>query len=278
MLRQFLNPPNWFTSASLFCAMYSIVLATGIGAEPDFYRAGLMIMFAGVFDTVDGGVARLTRTGSAFGVQLDSLVDVVSFCLAPGILLHAWATHSLGAGGLAAAFFFALCGVFRLARFNTKADGTKESFSEGLTTTMGGGTVAVAVMAHAASGRTDVEQPLFVVAFAILVALLMVSTIPYRGFKSFRLSRRTILGIAVFIGAVLLTALKWNLATAFFAIGITYIVSGPTEWLVRRVLGQPWEHGALRVAGPKGGAAGAAGAAAAANDGDDDGDDDTDGE
>ena len=246
MFRQFANPPNWFTAASLFCAMYSIVLATGMGSEQDFYRAGLMIMFAGVFDTVDGGVARLTKTGSEFGVQLDSLVDVVSFCLAPAVLLYAWGTYALGVVGLAGAFFFCLCGVFRLARFNTKADGSKECFSEGLTTTMGGGTVAVAVMAHAASGRGEVE-PLLVLAFALCTALLMVSTVPYRGFKSFRISRGTMLNFAVVLAAVLVVAVRYNLSTAFLIIGGAYIASGPLELVVRRlVLGQPWGHSTIR--------------------------------
>lgn len=252
MLRQFLNPPNWFTSASLFCAMYSIALATGIGGEPDFYMAGLMIMFAGVFDTVDGGVARLTRTGSEFGVQLDSLVDVVSFCLAPGVLLYAWGTHALGWVGLAGAFFFCLCGVFRLARFNTKADGTKECFSEGLSSTMGGGTVAVAVMSHAASGRSEVE-PLIVLGFTLFTGLLMVSTVPFRGFKSFRLSRGMVLNVAVVLASVLVVAVRFNLSTAFLAIGLIYIASGPLELIVRRlVMRQEWVHATVRNGVPRG--------------------------
>lgn len=250
MVRQFLNPPNWFTAASLFCAMFSIVLATGLSGEQDLYRAGLMIMFAGVFDTVDGGVARLTRTGSEFGVQLDSLVDVVSFCLAPGLLLYAWGTHSLGWAGLAAAFFFCLCGVFRLARFNMKADGTKECFSEGLTSTMGGGTVAVAVMAHSASGRGEIE-PMYVLAFSIFTALLMVSTVPYRGFKSFRISRGTVLNFSVLLAGLLVVGVRFNLSTAFLAIGLTYIASGPIELIVRRlVMRQPWGHGLVRFGVP----------------------------
>ena len=256
MLRQFLNPPNWFTAASLFCAMYSIVLATGMGGEQDFYMAGLMIMFAGVFDTVDGGVARLTRTGSEFGVQLDSLVDVVSFCLAPGVLVYAWGTHALGWVGLAGAFFFCLCGVFRLARFNTKADGSKECFSEGLTTTMGGGTVAVAVMAHAASGRGEVE-PLVVLGFTIFTALLMVSRVPFRGFKSFRISRRTVLNFAVCLAGVLVVAVRYNLSTAFLTIGLVYIASGPLELIIRRlVMGQEWAHQAVRFGVPGPGVSG----------------------
>ncbi|HCH64601.1 MAG TPA: CDP-diacylglycerol--serine O-phosphatidyltransferase, partial [Deltaproteobacteria bacterium] len=105
MFRQFLNPPNWFTAASMFCGMYAIVLAVGLNGDPDFYRAGLMILFAGVFDTIDGGVARLTKTGSDFGIQLDSLVDVVSFGVAPAFLLYAWGASAFGTLGLVIAFF-----------------------------------------------------------------------------------------------------------------------------------------------------------------------------
>ena len=74
MLKQFLNPPNWFTSASLFCGLYAIILAGQANGDPDyFYKAGLMVFFAGLFDALDGRVARMTGTGSQFGVQLDSL-------------------------------------------------------------------------------------------------------------------------------------------------------------------------------------------------------------
>jgi len=83
----------------MFCGLYSIVLATGVGGDQNFYRAGLMILFAGVFDTIDGSVARLTKTGSEFGVQLDSLVDVVSFGIAPAIRVRVRAFFAAAAGG-----------------------------------------------------------------------------------------------------------------------------------------------------------------------------------
>src|SRR6185436_11684877 len=118
MLKHFLNPPNWFTGASLFCGMYSIVLSMGLEGEPNFYRAASMILFAAVFDLLDGRVARITKTGSAFGTQLDSLIDMVSFGIAPALLLYAWGLEALGTLGLVGAFLFALCVSFRLARFN----------------------------------------------------------------------------------------------------------------------------------------------------------------
>ena len=83
MLKHFLSPPNWFTSASIFCGFYAILLAASNPNDPAvFYQAGLLIGFAGVFDMLDGRVARMTRTESEFGVQLDSLADVVSFGVA----------------------------------------------------------------------------------------------------------------------------------------------------------------------------------------------------
>ena len=227
MLRQFLNPPNWFTAASMFCGLYSIVLATGVGGDQNFYRAGLMILFAGVFDTIDGSVARLTKTGSEFGVQLDSLVDVVSFGIAPALLLYAWGTHALGLVGLAGAFFFALCGVFRLARFNCKTDGTKTLFTEGLTITMGGSMVAAAVMAHARALPDQDIPPVGILAIAMALALLMVSSVPFRGWKTLKLRRRDILGIS-------LMAVRYDISLAFLTALTIYSASGPVEALVTR--------------------------------------------
>ena len=100
MIRHFLNPPNWFTSAGIFCGLYSIVLSTGVEGPPNYYHAAMMVLFASVFDMLDGRVARITGRGSDFGIQLDSLADVVSFGIAPAVLLHSWGIHSLGAWGL----------------------------------------------------------------------------------------------------------------------------------------------------------------------------------
>lgn len=234
MLRQFLNPPNWFTAASMFCGLYSIVLATGVGGDQNFYRAGLMILFAGVFDTIDGSVARLTKTGSEFGVQLDSLVDVVSFGIAPAVLLYAWGTHALGLLGLAGAFFFALCGVFRLARFNCKTDGTKTAFTEGLTITMGGAMVAAAVMAHARALPDQDIPPVGILGMTVALSLLMVSSVPFRGWKTLKLRRRDILGISLMLGFTLLMAVRYDISLAFFTALTIYSASGPVEALVTR--------------------------------------------
>jgi len=234
MIRHFLNPPNWFTSASLFCGMYAVVLATGVEGEPNFYRASLMILFAAVFDMLDGRVARITGRGTDFGIQLDSLADMVSFGLAPAVLLYAWGIHTLGTFGLVGAFVFALCGAFRLARFNVAADGQAHDHSEGLTITMAGATVASAVMAHAASGRTSVEHPWNVWVLAMLLGLLMVSRVPYRNAKSLALSRESMIALALVLGIVLAIAVRYRFPTAFITVLGAYVVSGPLEAMIRR--------------------------------------------
>ena len=235
MIRHFLNPPNWFTSAGIFCGMYSIVLATGVEGEPNFYKAAMMVLFASVFDMLDGRVARITGRGSDFGIQLDSLADVISFGIAPAVLLYAWGIHSLGIWGLVGAFAFVLCGSFRLARFNCQAEtGGKENFSEGLTITMAGGTVAAAVMAHAASGRLGVEHPWNVWGLTLILGLLMVSSVPYRTPKTLRLSRETMIVGALFWASILLVAVRYRVSTAFVVLLGSYVVSGPLEAIVRR--------------------------------------------
>jgi CDP-diacylglycerol--serine O-phosphatidyltransferase len=234
MLRQFLNPPNWFTAASMFCGMYAIVLAVGITGDADYYRAGLMILFAGVFDTIDGSVARLTKTGSDFGIQLDSLVDVVSFGLAPAFLLYAWGTVHLGTLGLAVAFFYALCATFRLARFNTKADGTKTAWNEGLAVTMAGAGVASAVMVHSYVAGGAFNPSVGSLFMALVLGVLMVSSVPYRGWKTLRLRRRDLIGVALTLGFTLVMAVRFDIAWAFFLGSIIYASSGPLEALFTR--------------------------------------------
>ena len=235
MIRHFLNPPNWFTSAGIFCGMYSIVLATGVEGEPNFYKAAMMVLFASVFDMLDGRVARITGRGSDFGIQLDSLADVISFGIAPAVLLYAWGIHSLGIWGLVGAFAFVLCGSFRLARFNCQAEtGGKENFSEGLTITMAGGTVAATVMAHAASDRLGVEHPWNVWGLTLILGLLMVSSVPYRTPKTLRLSRETMIVGALFWASILLVAVRYRVSTAFVVLLGSYVVSGPLEAIVRR--------------------------------------------
>src|SRR5438128_3454293 len=123
--------PNLFTVSSIFCGVYSITLSAGEPTGDNFYRAAVAIFFGNFFDAFDGRVARLTRTQSDFGVELDSLADVITFGVAPAILVYKWALYELGFAGMAIAAVYAACGAIRLARFNVIAhaeSGTQRYF------------------------------------------------------------------------------------------------------------------------------------------------------
>src|SRR5437667_7485401 len=113
--------PNLFTVSSIFCGVYSITLSAGEPTGDNFYRAAVAIFFGSFFDAFDGRVARLTRTQSEFGVELDSLADVITFGVAPGVLMYRWSLYQLGSAGLFAGFVYVACAALRLARFNVLA-------------------------------------------------------------------------------------------------------------------------------------------------------------
>jgi len=236
MIRQFLNPPNWFSAASLFCGLYAIMLAGGANGDPAaFYQAGLFVFYAGLFDGLDGRVARLTGTGSAFGVQLDSLIDVVSFGVAPALLAYFWRLHELGPVGVFGAFFFMLCGSFRLARFNCMADGKVHTFGPGSTITVTGGTLAALVMWQAGGGGgLELGASELLVACAAM-ALLMVSSIPYRTLKSLRKNVPTFAGVVIVAGAFVYMGIRYDISTVLVTFGSVAVLSGPLEL----VLGYP---------------------------------------
>lgn len=233
IVKQIFNPPNWFTSASLFCGLYAILLSGQANGDPDlFYKAGLMVFFAGLFDMLDGRVARMTGTGSAFGVQLDSLVDIISFGVAPACMVYFWAFAPYGMAGVVLSGLLMLAGAFRLARFNVLADGKAHATSMGLTITMGGGTVAAWVMWHAGAGLAAPESPGLVAALVVLISVLEVSEVPYRTMKTFRLSPRT-MALLVLIGGVCLTVgAVYDISYVLMPLGVLHVVSGPVESLL----------------------------------------------
>ncbi|MCA9541519.1 MAG: CDP-diacylglycerol--serine O-phosphatidyltransferase, partial [Myxococcales bacterium] len=113
--------PNLFTVSSIFCGFYAAVTAAGATGPRELYKACIAVLFAMVFDSVDGRVARLTHTQSAFGVQMDSLADVISFGASPALIAWHWGLSGFGTGGLLACFVYCACGAIRLARFNVMA-------------------------------------------------------------------------------------------------------------------------------------------------------------
>jgi CDP-diacylglycerol--serine O-phosphatidyltransferase len=231
--------PNLFTVSSIFLGFYALVLCAGDATPLQLYQAALAIFFAMFFDAFDGRVARMTKTQSDFGVQLDSLADVMSFGAAPALLVYKWALAPLGFVGFFVSFAFAACGALRLARFNVLAargDKGSSSYFVGLPIPLAAGTIVALVIAHYREfgAATDATTRVPIAIVVALLAFLMVSTIRYRTFKDLHLSPRS-LGV---FGFLTVAGVAIGIATrASFVLVVymaAYIAMGIAEALFRR--------------------------------------------
>lgn len=249
--------PNLFTITSIFCGFYALVLTTGEASPAQLYQAALAIFFAMFFDGFDGRVARLTRTQSKFGVELDSLADVVSFGVVPAMLAYKWALAPLGFLGIFIAFSYAACGALRLARFNvlawTETHGGASSFFVGLPIPVAALGIVSMVLAHyAVTGGAPVSAAAQVpiAAAVIMLALLMVSTVPYRTFKHVRPSPRALGAFGALFGGFAVGFFVFHLHPVFMLaiLFAAYVAMGLVESVV--LLGR--RAGASRIAGEAG--------------------------
>ncbi len=231
MLNDILRPANLFTSSSLFCGFYSIVLSAGAGTHDQgaFHAAAVLILFAGLFDMLDGPIARITRTSSEFGRHLDSFSDLVSFGIAPGVLLYKWGLAGFELFGFAIAFMFVLSGAFRLSRFNTGVDDGEPGYSRGLTITCAGGTVAVLVMHHHRTGMNLLNSQLVVLLFTLFLTYLMVSNIRFRTLKGLRFKGATLAVAGLFAFAFTITVIVLDATLCMVGIATLYIGGGLLE-------------------------------------------------
>jgi CDP-diacylglycerol--serine O-phosphatidyltransferase len=229
--------PNLFTVSSIFCGFYAITLCAGDATPREMYTAALAIFFAMFFDGFDGRVARLTRTQSEFGVELDSLADVMSFGVAPALLVYKWALAPMGLLGVFICFAFATCGALRLARFNVmshrKVPGSSRFFT-GLPIPLAAGMLISLVIAHYHAGLPPVEANVAVAVAIIVVglALLMVSNVRYRTFKDVRLSKKsaTVFFAVVLAGVAVATQMRPSFVlVAYFS---AYLLLGLAEEVV----------------------------------------------
>ncbi|MFO1463753.1 MAG: CDP-diacylglycerol--serine O-phosphatidyltransferase [bacterium] len=216
--------PNMITTASLFCGFVSIVNSI----KGDHLLAAWMILLAGVFDGLDGRVARLTRTHSDFGIEYDSLCDLASFGLAPAILAFTWTLNHFHQIGWAAAFLFFACGAMRLARFNVQVSDVEKKHFQGLPIPIAAYVVASYVIFHHRwKGDVDVSSVLLLV-LTLGLALLMVSNVPYRSFKKIDFKRRESFFALVFLACVLFVVASAPNEMIFF-FSLAYVASGLVE-------------------------------------------------
>ena len=227
--------PNLFTLSAIFCGFYAIVLTATNPTADDLYRASLLIIFAMFFDMIDGRVARLTRTQSAFGMEIDSLADVVSFGVAPAVLVYTWSLHVLGTAGVVVTFAYVACGAIRLARFNVLSTDTSgrpkkpSKYIMGLPIPGAAGILVSLVAAnHAVDGELAAAHiPVAVVMLAL--AFFMVSTIKFRSFKDLRLTWRTAALVLLAVGTGVLMAVKLHVAFALGWMLTSYVAIGLLE-------------------------------------------------
>jgi CDP-diacylglycerol--serine O-phosphatidyltransferase len=224
--------PNLFTISSIFCGFYAILHATSTDAPHRFTKAAVAIIFAVLFDMFDGRAARATRTESAFGVQMDSLADVISFGLAPAVLAYKWSLEGFGLTGLAAAFVFCVCGALRLARFNVLAAAHKTSkYFLGMPIPLAAGNISALVLLHSRAGIVEPGPRPLVLVLVLLLAALMISSIHYPAFK--KTSPRQITFAVLLLAALaLIAAFKTGFALMFSLVIFTVSLIGPVRELV----------------------------------------------
>jgi CDP-diacylglycerol--serine O-phosphatidyltransferase len=221
--------PNLFTTAGLFLGVYAVIASS----RGDFLVAAVSIVIAHLCDGLDGRIARLTNTTSQFGVEYDSLADLVAFGVAPGILAYRWALEPWGAWGWLAVSLFVACGALRLARFNVQSSYAEKRTFIGLPIPAAADMIAATVLLYyffGGQGSTNKHLVLLLLVYAL--ALLMVSNVRYYSFKDIDLRAR--MPFYAVVGMIVLAMFVVAQPQILFFLGVlAYVGSGPTNLLVK---------------------------------------------
>ncbi len=223
--------PNLFTIASIFSGFFAIISSfKGV-----YEAAAIAIFVAMLMDSLDGRIARLTNTMTAFGAQFDSMADMVSFAMAPAILAYAWGLHNLGKTGWIIAFIYTVAVALRLARFNTQADGSGKRYFQGLPCPMAAALVTGFIWACTDLAYITKASILVLASLTIAVAILMVSNIRYRSFKDIEL-KNNVKFVVILILVLVVALVSIETEKVLFTIFLSYTASGPiaTIWGLRQ--------------------------------------------
>jgi len=212
--------PNIFTSLNIFCGYYSVISSL----DKNFVAAAVAIIVAAVFDTLDGKVARATNTTSKFGIEYDSLADIISFGFAPGLMIYIWVLEPLGRIGWLAAFLFLVCGALRLARFNTQASSSHSTSFTGLPIPAAAGMTATTVLFLHRIGVAE-ANPVFLLVLLYSLSFLMVSTIKYESLKRPELLKRMKFNNLVVV-VLILIFIAAEPSVTLFVMAVAYTLSG----------------------------------------------------
>jgi len=227
--------PNLFTTGNLFCGFWAIISVF----QEKFYYAAVAILLAAVFDILDGKVARLSGATSKFGVQYDSLADLVSFGVAPAFLAFSWALRPYGRFGWLAAFLFVVCGALRLARFNVMSASGETKYFKGLPIPAAATMIAMTILLYLRLIETGWVKDIVILVMIYILAFLMVSNIRYFSFKELNLARRKPFSLFMFIILTMIVIVYEPVIVLFTSI-VVYIFSGPVNmvraWNKKRVM------------------------------------------
>ncbi|MEI6125918.1 MAG: CDP-diacylglycerol--serine O-phosphatidyltransferase [Pseudomonadota bacterium] len=219
--------PNFLTSLSLFFGFYSIVTTM----QGDFLKASWAIIIAALFDGLDGRIARMTHTTTRFGVEYDSLSDLVAFGVAPAALAYGWVLNQYGRWGWVAAFLYVACGAIRLARFNIQTTTVKGNFFTGLPIPAAAGMVtATAIFCFHFDIADKKLLSIFFILTIYILAFLMVSTIRFQSFKQLDLKSRQPFN-SVVLAILLIYIVASEPQVMLFVMTLTYMLSGPITYL-----------------------------------------------
>lgn len=222
--------PNMLTLGALFSGFYAIIA----GMSGNFNEAGWAIMIAGILDGLDGRIARLTNTQSAFGAQFDSLSDMVSFGVAPALIMFSWAFAPLGRLGWAASFIYMSCAALRLARFNVQLGTVDKRFFVGLQSPLAAGVVTFVPWVGYKYGLEVTPLLAYLCALlTVFIGFLMISNYSYSSFKELQFKGTVPYMVFVFV-VIMLVVVAQNPHEVLLSMSIAYALSGPIMWAYKK--------------------------------------------
>ncbi len=219
--------PNLFTTGNLFCGFWAIISVF----QEKFFYAAIAILLASAFDILDGKVARLSGGTSKFGIQYDSLADLVSFGIAPALLAFSWALRPYGRFGWLAAFLFVVCGALRLARFNVQTSSGEVKYFKGLPIPVAASMIALTILLYLRLIETGWVKDIIILIMIWVLAFLMVSNIRYFSFKEFNLAKRKPFRIFLFV-VLSMIVIVMEPVIVLFCFVVLYVFSGPVNMLM----------------------------------------------
>lgn len=232
--------PNLFTLAGCFCGFYAIAVCARLsdegGGTDALYKASLAIMLGLFFDAADGRIARLTRTQSELGLHLDSLSDLVTFGVAPALVIYRWGLEGFGRAGLFIAFLFVAGGAFRLARFNVLSlraiDEKPGKYMLGLPIPVAATVVIGTVMAFHAIGINQTTNHILVAGLVTVLSYLMISRVRFRSMKDLKLTKRTTAVVGLLIASAVVVAVRISRPAVLILLVGCYITLGVIEEMI----------------------------------------------